>query len=59
MTSNSVNGEIFCDLVWGTVIPNLLSIDGLNPTSLVVMDNCSIHHVTEVDDAGIVIYLSP
>ena len=58
VTTNSVNSEMFCDFVGGTLIPNMLL---LNPTSIVVMDNCSIHHVTEVksmlDDAGILIYL--
>ena len=64
MTPKSVNGEMFCDFVRGTLIPNMLPFDGLNPTSIVVMDNCSIHHVAEVksmlDDAGILlIYLPP
>ena len=64
MTPNSVDGEMFCDFVRGTLIPNMLPFDGLNPTSIVVMDNCSIHHVTKVKsmlaDAGILlIYLPP
>jgi transposase len=59
-----MNGERFCDFIKGTLIPNMLPYDGLNPTSIVVMDNCSIHHVSEVqcllEDAGIVvIYLPP
>ena len=60
MTPNSVNGEIFCDFVRGTSIPNMLPFDGLNPTSVAVMDNCSIHHVAKVksmlDNAGILIF---
>ena len=64
MTPQSVNGEMFCDFVRGNLIPNMLPFDGLSPTSIVVMDNCSIHHVAEVksvlDDAGILlIYLPP
>ena len=64
MTPNSVNGEMFCDFVRGTLIPNILSFDGLNPTSIVVMDNCSIHHVAEVkfmlDNGGmLLVYLPP
>lgn len=64
MTSNSVNGEMFCDFVRGTLIPCMLPFDGLSPTSIVVMDNCSIHHVAEVksmlEDAGILLlYLPP
>lgn len=64
VTTESVNGEKFCEFVKGTLIPNMLPYDGLNPTSVIVMDNCSIHHVLEVqellDSAGIVlIYLPP
>ena len=64
MTSNSVNGEIFCDFVRGTLIPCMLPFDGLSPTSIVVMDNCSIYHVAEVksmlEGAGILLlYLPP
>ena len=64
MTTNSVNGDLFCDFVRGTLIPNMLPFDGVNPTSIVVMDNCSIHHVAEVrsmlEDAGILLmYLPP
>ncbi len=64
LTTNSVNGDSFCDFVKGTLIPNMLPYDGLNPTSIAVMDNCSIHHVNEVrsllEHAGILsIYLPP
>ena len=42
---------------------NMLPFDGLNPTSIVVMDNCSIHDVAEVksmlDDAGILLTYLP
>ena len=64
VTSSSVDGEKFCDFIRGSLIPNMLPYDELNPTSVVVMDNCSIHHVTEVQlmlhDTGILlIYLPP
>ena len=48
MTSNSINGEIFCDFVQGTLKLCMLPFDGLSPTSIVVIDNCSIHRVAEV-----------
>ena len=44
-TINSVNGETFFDFAHGTLIPELLPFDGSNPKSIVIMDNCSIHHV--------------
>ena len=57
LTTESVNGDAFYDFVCSTLIPNMHPYDGLSPNSIVVMDNCSIHHVAEVqqllDDAGI------
>ena len=64
MTSETVNRDKFVDFVRGSLIPELLPFDGCNPRSIVVMDNCSIHHVQEVIDlfidAGILLlYLPP
>ena len=64
LTSESVNGDAFYDFVCGTLIPNMHPYDGQSPNSVVVMDNCSIHHIDRVqqllDNAGIiVIYLPP
>lgn len=64
ITTGTVNGDVFSDFIKGTLIPNMLPYDGFNPTSVVIMDNCSVHHVDEVkkllEDAGIVlIYLPP
>ena len=42
LTSGSVN-EV--DFVRGTLIPVMMSFDGVNPRSILVMDNCTIHHV--------------
>ena len=64
LTSGSVNGDTFYDFVCGTLIPNMHPFDGLSRNSIVVMDNCSIHHTERVrqllDTAGIlVIFLPP
>jgi len=63
-TSNLVNGDMFFDFSRATLIPEMLPFDGSNAKSIVIMDNCSIHHVQEVKDlfsvAGIlVLYLPP
>ena len=47
-----------------TPTPHLMPFDGRNPHSVVVMDNCSIHHVQEVaisiQDVGAVVhFLAP
>ena len=63
-THDSVNAEHFYDFARGSLIPNLLPFDGQNPRSVVIMDNCSIHHVDYIKqlfrDAGVlVIFLPP
>ena len=59
----TVNGDRFLDFVHGSLIPNMLPYDGLNPCYIVVMDNCSIHHIQPVLDAfnqaGIVVIFLP
>ena len=64
LTTESVNGDAFYDFVCGTLIPNMHPYDGQSPNSVIVMDNCSIHHTNRVqqllDNAGIIlIYLPP
>ena len=63
-TKNTVDADIFYDFVRSCLIPNMYQYDGIAPKSVVVLDNCSIHHVFEVKDlfeqAGImVIFLPP
>ena len=50
MTTGSVNGENFYDFLRGDLIPELLPFDGSNLKLVVIMDNCSIHHIQEVAD---------
>lgn len=62
LTTESVNSVIFYGFVCGALTRNMHPYDGLSQNSVVVMDNCSIHHVYKIqqllDDADItVIYL--
>ena len=64
LTTGSVNAEKFLDFVHGTLIPEMQPFDGSKKRSIVILDNCSIHHTRLVkealQDAGIlVIYLPP
>ena len=63
LVSGSVNGVKFFDFVRSTLIPAMMPFDGINPRSILVMDNCSIHHVCEVRavllQAGIVTLFLP
>ena len=64
LTVDSVNGEAFLNFLMSTLIPEMMPYNGSNPKSILVMDNCSIHHIEEVADylqsLGIpLIYLPP
>ena len=46
----SVNSDTFLDFVENDLMPNLMPFDGHNPRSVVIMDNCSVHHIAEVTE---------
>lgn len=48
LVHGSVNGEKFLEFIQATLVPEMLPYDGENPHSILVMDNCSIHHVGPV-----------
>ena len=60
----SVDGELFYNFIQASLLPHLMPFDGRNPHSVVVMDNCSIHHVDEtvrmIQEVGaLVLFLPP
>jgi len=61
--SDTVDGDTFADFVRGILIPQMQAFDGEAERSIVVMDNCSIHHTEAVTDlfreAGIVVIFLP
>ena len=63
LTCNTVNESVFFDFVRGTLIPQMLPFDGINPRSIAVMDNLSVHHVQHIVDlfnqAGILLFFLP
>ena len=48
VVEGSVDGVKFEEFVTETLMPILNPFDGTNPLSVVIMDNCSIHHVAPV-----------
>lgn len=50
LVHGSVNGEKFIQFLQGKLVPEILPYDGENPRSILVLDNCSIHHVQPVLD---------
>ena len=57
------NGDIFYDFIHTHLIPHLCPFDGHSSRSVVVLDNCSIHHCTEViaslRDIGVMVHFLP
>ena len=50
LAEGNVNGWKFCKFVEECLLPMLNPFNGINPHSVVIMDNASIHHVDEVYD---------
>ena len=47
----TVKGEDFVSFTEKQLLPHLMNFDGHNSNSVVILDNCSVHHVTGVADA--------
>ena len=48
MAEGTMNGDRFVNFLRVCLLPNLLPFNGVNPQSVVIMDNASIHHVEDV-----------
>ena len=49
ITKRTADGDTFYEFVQARhLLPQLLPFDGQNPHSVVVMDNCAVHHVQEI-----------
>ena len=48
IAEGTMNGDRFAMFVKNVLSPHLMPFNGLNPRSVVIMDNASIHHVYEV-----------
>ena len=64
VVTGSVNGDVFYNFVQGNLLPHLMPFNGINPHSVVVLDNASIHHVDDimsmVEEVGaLVMFLPP
>ena len=62
--TGSVDGEVFYNFVQAALLPHLMPFNGRNPHRVVVMDNCSIHHVEAtvkmIQEVGaLVLFLPP
>ena len=59
--SEKVSLVTFYDFIQKRLLPNLMPFNGFNLDSVVIMDNCSVHHVTSLiqEVATIVHFLPP
>jgi len=48
ISKGTTNGDVFYDFVERVLLPNLQPFNGINPHNIVIMDNCSIHHIHEI-----------
>ena len=50
LAEGTMNGDRFVHFLQVCLLPHLLPFNGVNPQSVVIIDNASIHHVEEVRD---------
>ena len=44
----TTDGDDFYKFVQEYLLPHLMPFNGINPQSVVILDNCSIHHIVEI-----------
>ena len=61
--TGSVDGAVFYDLVQTSLLHHLIPFDGHNLHSVVILDDCSIHHVEEIvhmiQEVGALVHFLP
>jgi len=50
LIKGTVDSDLFFDFVRGDLLPQLQPFDGMNPHSMVILDNCSIHHIESIHE---------
>ena len=50
LEGGTFNGDKFVNFITTTLIPEMHPFDGSSPNSVLVMDNCTIHHVAPALD---------
>ena len=48
LTEENVNGDIFENFVATCLLPQLMPFNGVNHHSIVILDNCSVHHLERI-----------
>jgi len=50
LIKGTADSDLFFDFVRGDLLPQLQPFDGTNPHTVVILDNCSIHHVESLHE---------
>ena len=60
---HTVDGDTFYTFVQSSLLPHLMLFDGYNRHSVVIMDNCSVHHVNGIqkmiEEMGAIVHFLP
>ena len=63
IATGSVDGDVFYNFVCTSLLTKLMLFNGANQNSVVIQDNCSVHHVDEVhqalSDCGVITHYLP
>lgn len=59
----TTDGDTFYDFVQTHLLPHLMPFNGVNPHSVVILDNCAIHHIAEIQktiqEVGVLVHFLP
>ena len=62
-TTGTVNEAVFCDFLERNLLPQLMPFNGINPRSVVLLDNASIHHthrpIELIQSVGALVHFIP
>lgn len=54
---------MFIDFIQRVLLPHLMTFNGFNPNSIVVLDNCPVHHAPGIADVieevGVLVHYLP
>jgi transposase len=60
---DSINEDVFCEFLERYLLPHLLPFNGVNPRSVVILDNASIHHTARpvelIQSVGALVHYLP
>ena len=63
LIKGTVDSDMFFDFIRGRLLPQLQPFDGTTPLSVVILDNCSIHHVESIsemfEECGVLLLFLP